>query len=237
MDREFASLPMRMAKAEVRDGNTLVGYASRFNHPIEPEATGLPYTTFFKPGAFKKTLQEQQPQVLFNHGFDPQVGEKPLGVPSVLREDDVGLYAEVPLDDTSYNADIRASLRSGALRAMSIAFQAKDVEFNEERTERYITQARLFEFGPVTFPANTAATAALHSLAGMARELTQGVVENDQQAETSDPDRLTWLTTATTRNRELLREIEREAAWLARARGETDVGGSAGASPGAARPA
>src|SRR4051812_38962522 len=49
------------------------------------------------PGAFKKTFREMTPKVLFQHGGDPQIGDKVLGPPEELREEDVGPYYEVPL--------------------------------------------------------------------------------------------------------------------------------------------
>ena len=67
------------------------------------------------PGAFKKTFQENQKniRVLFQHGTDPQIGDKVLGAPDVLKEDRTGAYYEVPLLDTSYNRDILPGLEQG----------------------------------------------------------------------------------------------------------------------------
>jgi hypothetical protein len=160
---EYANVVTELAQASMA-GRTLTGYASVFNYPIQGSGRH-PQTTFVKPGAFTRTLDaDPLPQVLLNHGQDPTVGQKPLGVPAVMRPDSRGLYVEVPLDHTSYNDDIIVSLGSGALRAMSIMFETKQESFSADRTERYIEQVQLFEFGPVTFPANDAATASLHSL-------------------------------------------------------------------------
>lgn len=164
MTLEYASIQRELAQAGMK-GRTLTGYASVFNYPIDSGMFGHEETTFVKPGAFTRSLDKHPiPQVLLNHGQDPQVGLKPLGVPEVIKVDSRGLYVEVPLDHTSYNDDVIVSLRSGALRAMSIMFETEQDSFNDERTERYIEQVRLFEFGPVTFPANEAAIASLHSL-------------------------------------------------------------------------
>jgi HK97 family phage prohead protease len=68
------------------------------------------------PGAFKKTFREQpRPmRVLFQHGMDPQVGDKPLGPIRDLREDETGAYYEVPLLDASYVRDqVLPGLRAG----------------------------------------------------------------------------------------------------------------------------
>jgi HK97 family phage prohead protease len=178
---EFARIESAAAGLGAK-GNTLVGWASVFNYPIL--GGGLKReTTYVVPGAFARTIKEDpMPQVLLNHGRDPQVGEKPLGVPEVYEEqrkggpnNEGGLYVEVPLDDTSYNRDIRTSLASGALRAMSIMFETERESFSEDRASRYIEQVRLFEFGPVTFPANEAAVASLHSLEDVIAQVHGGL--------------------------------------------------------------
>ncbi len=165
-EREFASFPLELAQVSTK-GRTMEGYASVFNYPIE---SGKDHTTFVRPGAFTKTLKENraQIQVLFNHGMDPRYGLLPIGTAEVMQEDKRGLWTEVELHDGPDNDNIRAALASGSLRAQSIQFETMQESTNDERTERYIEQVRLWEFGPVTFPANDAATATLHSLAGFA---------------------------------------------------------------------
>src|SRR6266540_2015070 len=196
---ETMAIPMEWANAETGDGRTLKGYASVFNVPIESGEQ----TTFVKPGAFTKTLKENRDQikVLFNHGRDPSIGEKPLGTILDLRQDKRGLYAEVRISDTSYGRDVIELFRDGALKAMSIQFEPTQESHNDDFSERYLDQVRLYEFGPVTFPANSEALVSLHAKR----------VGDEVQAETSDtgdrdtdggdipeaaassvPDRLTW---------------------------------------------
>ncbi|HSE45413.1 MAG TPA: HK97 family phage prohead protease [Gemmatimonadales bacterium] len=127
------------------------------------------------PGAFSKTIQENRNniKVLFQHGKDPQVGDKPLGAISDLREDDTGAYYEVPLLDTSYNRDLLPGLEAG-LYGASFRFKVlrEDFDRNPERSddnpeglpERTIKEAALYEFGPVTFGAYPTATAGVRSL-------------------------------------------------------------------------
>ncbi len=159
---------------EFRDGDgdgdgrigTLVGYAAVFNVDTVINSWEGRFVERIAPGAFSKTLRERgdKVKVLFNHGFDPTVGDKPLGKPAVQREDSKGLYVEVPLDDTSYNRDLVASLRSGALDGMSFRFSVKREEWAEpdddnELPIRTIKEVQLWEYGPVTFPAYEATTA------------------------------------------------------------------------------
>lgn len=162
---------------------TLAGYFVRFNEWTE---INNPHEGHFMeriaPGAFTKTLSEQRSlQVLFNHGMDPQVGSKPLGVPSVIDVRDDGIYVEVPLDDTSYNRDIAASLRSGALRGQSFHFRGirEDIVDRGESglPEVTRTEVALREFGPVTFPAYSGTSAALRSLYMAAPDVIVAVPE------------------------------------------------------------
>jgi HK97 family phage prohead protease len=129
----------------------------------------------FAPGAWKKTIRERADKIraLFQHGMDPQIGDKPLGPFRTLEENDGGGYAEVALLDTSYNRDLLPALQEG-LYGSSHRFAAMRVqedprpersEHNPEGIrERTIVEARLHELGPVTFPAYAGATAGMRSM-------------------------------------------------------------------------
>lgn len=153
------------------DGSTLVGYAAVFNRWTEIDSWEGRFKERISPGAFRKTLAERagKVKVLFNHGMDPSIGDKPLGKPSVMEEDSRGLKVEVPLDDTSYNADIKALLRSGALDGMSFRMTVVQDEWDKldgkkgQLPERTIKEVRLYEFGPVTFPAYDATKAGVRA--------------------------------------------------------------------------
>jgi HK97 family phage prohead protease len=157
------------------DGALLVGYAAVFNEWTEIDSWEGKFLERIAPGAFRKTLQERgdKVKVLFNHGMDPSIGDKPLGRPRVMKERTRGLYVEVPLDDTSYNSDIKALLRSGALDGMSFRMTVVAEEWNlpeDELPERTIKEIRLYEFGPVTFPAYEATEAGVRAHAPSAFE-------------------------------------------------------------------
>ena len=156
---------------------TLYGHFSVFNRWTEIDSwfEGR-FMERFAPGAFKKTIKENLARIkpLFQHGQDPQIGDKPLGPIQVLREDgDVGGYYEVPLLDTSYNRDLVPGLEAGLYGA---SFRFSVVREEEDKDpgrsdhnpdgipERTIKEARLYEFGPVTFPAYADATAGVRSL-------------------------------------------------------------------------
>lgn len=136
------------------------------------------------PGAFKRTINnrsgESPVRVLLEHGFDPTVGDKPLGVPTVLEERDSGPYAETPLLDTSYCRDLAPALEAGAY-GQSFRFRVRHDEWVEDTEsegydadvpeqwkdlpQRTIRELQLIEFGPTVFPASPATndTTALRS--------------------------------------------------------------------------
>ena len=126
------------------------------------------------PGAFAQSIKVKRDQirVLFQHGQDPQIGNKPLGPLRELNEDKVGGYYEVPLLDTSYNRDILPGLREG-LYGSSFRFSVMKEDFKRTAPkspynpnglpERTVQEVDLMELGPVTFPAYAGATAGVRS--------------------------------------------------------------------------
>jgi len=126
-------------------------------------------------GAFSKTIQENRDRikVLFNHGFDPQIGDKVLGTIEDLREDADSAVGDVQLFDTAYVRELLPGLQAGVYGS-SMRMRVIKEEWNDDPgtsdhnprglPERTITEVQLFEFGPVTFPANGAATSGVRSM-------------------------------------------------------------------------
>jgi HK97 family phage prohead protease len=155
------------------DAALLVGYMTPFSewteirNPVEGH-----FLEQIRRGAFAKTFRERKPKVLFQHGTDPVVGKQVLGVPKTLREDTAGAYYEVGLFD-GIPPLLLAGLRAGAYGA-SFRFEVvaeeyvsrpKKSSYNPRGLpERTITEARVFEFGPVTFPAYPSASAVVGKL-------------------------------------------------------------------------
>jgi hypothetical protein len=152
------------------------------------------------PGAFKKTFKENRDniRVLFQHGRDAQVGDKPLGPIQELLEDDHGARYVVEMLDTSYNRDLIPGLEAGLygssfrMRVTREDFKRMGIEASDTNPkalpERTIKEIQLSEFGPVTFPAYKTATAGV-------RSITDEILV---AAYTSEPERV----------RELLRGID-----------------------------
>jgi hypothetical protein len=154
---------------------TMVGHFSTFGdwYEVDSWIEGH-FLESIKAGAFRKTIRESRAQmkVLYDHGQDPQIGNKVLGTIENLSEDPIGPAYEVPLFDTSYNRDLRPGLEAGVYGS-SFRFSVEKDNWDQSPDssdynpagipERTITEARVYEFGPVTFPANPAATAGVRS--------------------------------------------------------------------------
>lgn len=129
----------------------------------------------FIPRSFNKTFKDGRDRMrcLFQHGYDPTTGDKPLGPIAELEEDETGARYGVPLLDTFYVREIKPGLAAG-LYGASFRFSVMREEWVQEPEpsdynpnglpERTIKEAKVMEFGPVTFPAYPDATAGLRSL-------------------------------------------------------------------------
>jgi len=124
-------------------------------------------------GAFRKTMAERgsQVRVMFNHGFDMFLDQKLLSVPEVIEERPESAHLEGPLFRGTPELIVEG-LRAGAYGS-SFMFEVLGETWNREPEksaanpealpERTITEVRLLEAGPVTWPANPDATAGLRS--------------------------------------------------------------------------
>jgi HK97 family phage prohead protease len=152
-------------------------------------------------GAFRKTMKERRDRirVLFNHGHDPSTGQKPLGSIAELVEDPDAARGEVDLFAAGYVEELVPALRAGEFGA-SFMFSVVRDEWNDEPKpstanpkglpERTITEVKLYEFGPVTFPAYDDASAGMRSGtdAYLARALADPRVRERLTIRTPDAD-------------------------------------------------
>jgi len=157
------------------EGKVLFGHFSRFNEWTEIDSMWEGhFMERFAPGAFRKTFQESRDRMrlLFQHGMDPDVGDKPIGTIDQLREDDEGGYYEARLFD-GLPPLVLDGLRAGQYGAsMRFSVMRDREDKRPERSEhnpdglaeRTIIEAKVREFGPVTFPAYEGATAGVRSL-------------------------------------------------------------------------
>lgn len=139
------------------------------------------------PGAFKKTISESQrsdgtfsTKMLFNHGSDMTIGDKPLAVPDKFAEVNTASYhgpvLEGDLINTDYNRNQIQPLLAARALGSSFMFEVIQETWRNEPDpsatnpeglpERDIQEVRAFEAGPVTWPASPTASAGLRSRCG-----------------------------------------------------------------------
>lgn len=161
------------------DGNTMVGYPIVFNQWTEINSWEGRFLERVLPSGPVKSMKEGNQKVQYNHGMHPVVGSSGLGKPRVMKRDSFGVYAEVPLSDTSYNRDIiKPLLADGVLNGMSFRFSVVEdrwkkptepADHNPEMLpERSLVEFKWPEFGPVDWPAYEATQAGIRSQAAFA---------------------------------------------------------------------
>lgn len=124
------------------EGRTVRGYAATW----DADSVG----DIILQGAFKKTLSERADRVklLWEHS-------SPIGKPTLMREDDVGLYTEALVSKTRLGDEALELMRDGVIDQMSIGYSVPESKsFKDAEGIRNIQEIKLFEFSPVTFPAN-----------------------------------------------------------------------------------
>lgn len=171
---------LEMRAAEAGGMPTMFGHFAVFNRWTEIDSIWEgKFMERIAPGAFKKTFRENRSamRVLFQHGMDFSIGDKPIASIRALDEDDNGAFYEAPLIDARYvRDDILPGLEAGVYGASFRFSVMKEQWLDEPKSsennpkglpERTIQEARVAEFGPVTFPAYPDATAGVRSLTDM----------------------------------------------------------------------
>ena len=169
MEKQTENRSFTFSAVEERNDNdtdTLLftGYASVFNKPYGVRDHKGVYDETIQPGAFKKTLQEQDDvRFLVNHDGIP-LARTSSGTLE-LEEDQYGLFVRAELDPTNPTvAEVASAMKRGDLNEMSFAFAAMRDEFNQQGDERTVSEARLFDVSVVTYPANPWAGAKLRGV-------------------------------------------------------------------------
>jgi HK97 family phage prohead protease len=181
------SFELRDAGAE-SDGLTLDGYGAVFDSPTRIDSWEGVFDEEIARGAFKKSLAERTPVLQFDHGRHPMVGSIPLGSFESLREDQQGLHVVARLHDNWLVQPVRDAIKSKAIPGMSFRFSvvkdewrdaagkpipmdevgkrlwASDPSMPETIMKRTLKEVRLFEVGPVVFPAYTDTSVGVRAL-------------------------------------------------------------------------
>ena len=148
---ERRTFTVRDIETRAEDGKLrMAGYAAVFNEPSLP----LPFIEKIAPGAFRKTLSETPDvRLLINHEGLPLARTKNGSMS--LYEDERGLYFEAELADTQEARDLHTLVARGDVDQMSFAFRVIRQKWNDDRTERMLTEVSLADgdVSIVTYPA------------------------------------------------------------------------------------
>lgn len=139
---EYKSLPFDTKDVSASE-RMIAGYASTFGNVDEVGDT-------IERGAFAESIKSRFPakqvKVLWQH-------RDPLGLPVKMVEDDKGLYVEARISKTRLGDEALELMRDGVVDRMSIGFST--VRSEDTDTGRLLKDLTLYEFSPVTFPADT----------------------------------------------------------------------------------
>lgn len=165
---------------ELRDNGagkmpTIVGYAAKFNvksDPIGPP--GYQFREIIRPSAFDKVLGSDV-RGLVNHDAGQILGRTASGTMK-LTKDNVGLRYEIEPPDTQAGRDAVTSIRRGDVSGSSFSFRCNidswgtdDEDPNMELRE-LVEVGKLWDVGPVAFPAYPQADVAVRSLEAFRQE-------------------------------------------------------------------
>lgn len=180
-DRENLSRSVSFRAArDSDDGLTLEGYAAVFNDWTEITDRAGTFKERVAPGSFKRSLGMRMPVLQFDHGHHPLIGSIPLGRFTKVEEDERGLFVRAKLSDNWLIEPVRDAIRDGAVSGMSFRFSVVEDHWeNVDGTDhRTITEVKLFEAGPVVFPAYDSTSVGVRS-----RQVAQALTDPEVRHE------------------------------------------------------
>lgn len=218
MKREsrFISGPIAGVRLEERaDGSppVLVGYGAVFfdasNPGTEYNFAGLwsDFRERIMPGAFDQALREDDVRGLFNHDVNQILG-RTIAKTLRLSVDRVGLRYEIDPPSTEAAKTVVEAIRRGDVNGSSFSFTVDEENWRtindaEDRPIqiRELNRVRLYDVGPVTFPAYQATSAGVRSAGDLdeAKASFEAWQQSQKQAEADWLERQLLMVNATAR--------------------------------------
>ncbi len=183
------SVEFRAVESESGDtGYSLRGYAAVWDQETTISGYEGNFIETISRGAFKKTLRERTPVMLFNHGRGMEI---PIGVFTDVREDEQGVYVEGRLFKNDAVEPVREAIAEGAVSGMSFRMTVVRDEWRDNAGKlikgdeiyrllyepgvrgplrRTLKEVRCSEAGPVVFPAYSGTSVGLRSLEDLTDE-------------------------------------------------------------------
>lgn len=159
MERELRTITRGLQCRTQGSEKVIEGYAAVFYNPADMDNTQFRLwdQTYERvmPGAFDEALKRPDDvRCLFNHNADFVLGRN-VSKTLTLSVDAVGLKFACRLPDDEQGRSVAGKIDRGDITGCSFSFLAESVTWREEGdvTFRELTGVRLFDVGPVTFPA------------------------------------------------------------------------------------
>jgi len=173
LERERRFLPVDNSSIRIErneSGETkIVGYAAKFEKLSHSLGA---FREVIRPGFFRRAL-EQQGDIfaLFNHDDNYILGERNAGTLRLI-EDSVGLRYEIVSSNTQTVRDmVLTPIERGEIKGSSFGFSVSNDGYEWDQSGQEMTRvlldsgcSRLYDVGPVTFPAYPDTNAAVRSL-------------------------------------------------------------------------
>ena len=150
----------------------IAGYAAVYYNPSDP-GTEYELASFgnvrlverLMPGCFDRAIREDDVRALFNHNASAVLGRMRSGTLRLFT-DNKGLRYEIDAPDTTYARDLLESLKRGDVTGSSFAFEYlttgtvdQKLPDGSETEIIEVREVRLYDVGPVTFPAYASSSA------------------------------------------------------------------------------
>lgn len=189
-ERREIVVPFEFRAAEEADGLTLDGYAAVFNSPTTIASWDGEFIEDIAPGAFKRSIRAKTPVLQFDHGHHPLIGSLPIGSIRKLAEDSHGLHVVARVFDNWLTQPLRDAIAEKAITGMSFRFSViKETNtIKGDKNYRTLNEVKLYELGPVVFPAYADTSVALRSLARHLPDLTALIGTSDGPAANGTPE-------------------------------------------------
>lgn len=165
IERRTIVFPVELrAKSDAAEkGNQISGYAARYFDPADKTTQYQLWDDTFEriqPGAFKSCMDRPDDvRCLFNHDPNMILGRTTAGT-CTLTADKKGLYFVADLPDSPAGQTVAEAIRRKDITGCSFSFDVLTCTWTEDASGgqrsvwyRDITDVRLYDVGPVTFPA------------------------------------------------------------------------------------
>lgn len=182
-DRERRTLKEVVEARAEGEGRKLSGYGAVFNQ--RTDIMGL-FDEQIAPGAFRDAIGRDDVRALFNHDPNYVLGRSSAGTLS-MAEDARGLRYDIDPPDTQVGRDVVTLVARGDVQGSSFSFEVEEETWDYPqdggKPTRTIVRAKLYDVGPVTFPAYEQTTVSARCVAEAKRA---------QPAETMSRERSRW---------------------------------------------